>query len=76
MQCVKLWQACCKGFFILEPFFIMQGILCNQFISDGTVVNKERQKGMLVHLKAMWPKCIKVWVANNLMMLHENALIC
>ena len=54
----------------------MQGILCNQFISDGTVVNKERQKGMLVHLKAIWPKCIKVWVANNLMMLHENALIC
>jgi hypothetical protein len=38
---------------ILELFFTMQGILCNQFISDGTVVNKERQKEMLVHLKAV-----------------------
>jgi len=46
---------------ILQLFFIMimQGILCNQFISDGTTVNKERQKKMFFYLKALWPKCIK-----------------
>jgi hypothetical protein len=40
---------------ILELFFIMQGILCSQFISDGTLVNKERQNEVLCYLKAVWP---------------------
>jgi len=53
----------------------MQGILCNQFISDGTVANKERQE-MLFYLKVVWSKYIKVWEANNLMVLQENAQIC
>jgi len=50
----------------------MQGIVCNQFISDCTIVNKERQKEMIFYLKVVWPKCVKEWEASNLMVLQKK----